>query len=182
VSVVLAVDVSGTWLEMRWFEWLGVAGFPLTILGFALTWWQARKAAKAADAARVATSRTRKQLTSNQLLVRIPQLGWIARELDVAIEGDNREFARRFLDQWRSEAGNIRGILGADRGEDGALLRQIQEAVSLAAAAGTQLLMTTGFPVSNDCARARDAINATCDALNVWAGKHSIDVLPGGEA
>jgi hypothetical protein len=78
------------WYEdVRWFDWLGAAGFALTVVGFYITWRQITKTRGAAEAATTAAGATQRQLASNQLLILVPQLRWIASELDAAIEGED---------------------------------------------------------------------------------------------
>ena len=170
------------WWDMRWFEWLGVIGFPLALLGLWLTWRQAKKATDAANAARVAIGRTQKQLVANQLLVLVPQLRWISTEIDAAIEDNNAGLAKRHMDNWRWQAGNVHGMLTGNSGEDDDLLRDIQAAVSLAAAASGSLLEDVKSPLLKRCSRARGAINGVCDQLNIWVGKHSMEVQETSEA
>lgn len=178
--LLTAATAVEPWWDMRWFEWLGVVlgvvGLPLGLLGLWMTWKQAKKAVTAANAARTAIGKTQRQLMVNQLLVLVPQLRWIAAEIDVAIENENRGLTRRHFDSWRGQAGNITGMLTGNGNEDEELIREIQEAVSLASTASSALLSDNYGPLLDRCRHARDSINKVCDQLNVWVGRHSMEV------
>ncbi|MEU7934486.1 hypothetical protein [Micromonospora echinofusca] len=169
------------WHHLEWFEWiglgLGVVGFPLTLWGLWLTWQQATEANTAARAAQEAIRRTQGQLRSNQLMVMIPQLRWIASELDAAIDFESVPLTRRFLENWRSYAGQAQGLLSKTDPDRGDLLIQISESISLAASADASLFSKTGSVIlTKSCAKARAAIREACDGLHVWLGENSTQV------
>src|SRR4051812_21705737 len=101
------------WYAIGWVDWISVAGLPLTLVGLALAWAQARAAANSAERAREAVEYTERRLRANQLLVLVPQLRFIAKELDEAIERDDAQHAKRELDNWRWQVANIQGLLSA---------------------------------------------------------------------
>jgi hypothetical protein len=177
-TVALAIH---HWYSLSWDQWIGVIGFPLTLLGLYFTWWQAKGASDTAKATQVAVLRTQSQLRANQLLVFVSQLRYVVSELDLAIAGDDPDKARAKLDEWRWSAGHIRGILiGADPGQE-QISTQIQESIALASLASTSLLKGTNqtktiFAV---CSTARTAISVASDSLNVWVGQHSTQVPQG---
>lgn len=45
------------------------------------------------------------------MLVLIPQLRWVASELNAAMGSDDRDMTRRHLDSWRWQAGHVNGLL-----------------------------------------------------------------------
>lgn len=163
---------SQPWYAVGWVDWLSAVGVPLTLYGLWLAWRQARNASNYARAARDAVSHTEQHLRANQLLVLIPQLRWIAAELDASIEADNARLAKRHLDNWRWQASNIHGLLDMDEALERPLLQALQESVGLAHSAGGNLLNLSGDPVLKRCSRARLSIGRVCDQLNVWVGQN----------
>ncbi len=164
------------WYDLGWIDWITVIGLPLTLLGLSLTWWQARKASNAASAAREAVFRTEQQIRASQVLVLVPQLRWTVAELETAIEKDSSFFARRQLDSWRWQAGNIHGILSEGKLSEKRILKSLTRSVGLAATAGGLLLEGTGS-VSSRCMKAREAMATTCDELTSWVGRHATQAL-----
>jgi hypothetical protein len=178
--VFLAV-VSQPWYSLGWVDWLAVVGFPLTLAGLYLTWQQARKATNSADAARRAVQSTQQQIRAKQLMVLIPQLLWIASEIDSAIEIENIPLVRRYLHNWRLQAGNVNGILLAANPNEIALATALNNSVSMAAITEGSLMKRPGATRS-DCMKARDAITAASSELNIWVGRNSTEATTGGGA
>ncbi|MBN1460129.1 MAG: hypothetical protein JXA57_11380 [Armatimonadetes bacterium] len=174
------LDSQQAWYEISWVEWISVIGVPLAIAGLVVTWRQAYAASDAARAAELAVRKTRAQLRSNQLMAIVPQLRFIAVELDAAIASENGSLARRQLDAWRSQAGHAHGLLSSvDSADYEDILQKILESVGLAAAAGTALLQDRDSPTLKKCARARQAIGAVCDRLTMWAGENATHIPTG---
>ncbi|WP_433535359.1 hypothetical protein ACQPZK_25405 [Micromonospora sp. CA-249363] len=163
-----------------WVDLLSVVGFPLALWGLWLTWKQARDAADSAKAATAAVKRTQRQLRANQLLVLIPQLRWIANELDASILAEETALAKKYLDNWRFHASNVRGILNAADSSQYELLQEIQQSVGLAAAAGSGLMANGNGPLHKRCTKARASIGHVCDQLGAWVGENASQV-PGGD-
>jgi hypothetical protein len=59
---------------LTWVDWVGVSSGVLSVLGLGFAYWQLRRTAKAATAARDAIERTERRLALNQILVIVPQL------------------------------------------------------------------------------------------------------------
>jgi hypothetical protein len=168
--VLLAIEPHH-WYQLAWVDWITVAGLPLALVGLYVTWRQARNAANSAKAAQAAIESTELRIRIKQLMVLIPQLRWITVELEDAINTKNEVRARKQLDSWRWQAGNIQGILSAADPEEVQILKGLQQSVGLARVAGSALL--AGGPVPSVCAKARAAIVTVCDDLNTWLGKNS---------
>jgi hypothetical protein len=165
--------------DLTWVEWVTVVGLPLTLFGLIITWRQARTAANAATAAKNAVYRTEQQIRASQLLVLIPQLRWIVAELEAAMEKDNDYVARRQLDSWRWQAGNIHGILSGANPSERRLLKSLTQSTALAVTAGGLLLEANGS-VTDRCMKARAAMAAACDELASWVGKHATQAVQDG--
>jgi hypothetical protein len=160
------------WYDLGWVDWLNVAGFVATIVGFVFALLQISKTRSAAEAAGRSAAVTQKQLASNQLLILIPQLRWLSGELDAAIEADDAQLARRHLDSWRWQASHVHGLLIDDHSIQRRLLRGLQESVSLAFGAITSLI-DGKRPVLEACRQARESIGLVCNELSTWVGQQS---------
>jgi hypothetical protein len=122
---------------------------------------------------------TQQQIRVQQLMALIPQLVWTAYEIDSAIEAEDFPLVRRFMNNWRRQAGNVHGILkGADPTRRD-LARGLNNSVSLAAIAETAILKDPK-PTREDCMKARQAINTVSDSLNIWVGQYSTETDRGG--
>ena len=173
---VLGAASSHHWYQLTWIDWITVGGFPLALVGLYVTWRQARNAANSAKAAQDAIIATERTIQSKQLMVLIPQLRWTVIELESAIIDRDRKGARRQLDSWRWQAGNIQGILTAADPEEIEILQGLQQSVSLARVAGSAL-MDEQSPLFSRCSKARTSIVAVCDELNTWLGKNSTEAI-----
>ena len=156
---------------VSWIDWVSLGGVVLTAAGVYLTWLQASAAKSAAEAAVEAANVTENQLRANQLLVLIPQLRWMASELDAAISDNDPKLTRRQLDNWRGLAAHVHGIL-KNESVDARVLRQLNVSVGLATSANTEL-MSGRLPVYDACRLARESVAAACNQLATWAGENA---------
>lgn len=161
-------------------DWVTVAALPLSLVGLSVTWWQARNAARSAEAANSAVRETEQKIRVNQLMVLIPQLRWTVADLETAISNDDAAMVRRQLESWRWQAGNIHGMLSAADPAETRVLKILQQSVGLSRTAGS-LLMDPGVPVMNSCNKARGSIVVACDELNTWLGRSSTQTQDGIE-
>jgi hypothetical protein len=161
------------WYDLTWVEWLSVATVPLTIIGFYITLRQLAKTKSAAEAATKAVGTTQRQLAANQLLVLVPQLKWLATELDVAIQSEDASLTRRHLDSWRWQASHINGLLTQSDSISRRRAREVQDSIALATTASTTLLEKKE-PVLDSCKQAREAIGKVCNELSTWIGQQSL--------
>lgn len=190
-NVPLTPLTSHHWWQVSWVDWAQAAGVLIALVGLALTFWQARgaknnaheagirasEAKAAAEATTAAVDRTQRQLRANQVLVLLPQLRWLAHELDSAIANDDRDLARRQLDNWRWQAGHANGLLTEITPSPRKILRALQDSVALATEA-TTTLMKQEKAVMESCEPARGAIGEACNLLNVFIGANATQVQP----
>lgn len=183
--MLLAVSATQHWWNVSWVEWFSVIGVLAAVIGVILTWFQARGAKNnasdakvAAEAASAAVDRTQRQLRANQMLVLIPQLRWVAGELDAAISSDDRDLTRRHLDSWRWQAGHVNGLLKDETPTPRAILKSLQDSVGLATTATSALLKDNAKPVFECCELARASIGEACNQMNVFVGRNASQVQP----
>ena len=97
-------------------------------------------------------------------------------ELENAISTKDSPAARRQLDSWRWQAGNLKGILTVTDPDESKILRGLQQSVGLARVAGSALFENDNIgTIISDCAKARVTIVTVCDDLNAWLGKTSTE-------
>lgn len=170
----------GRWLDsLTWRDWSNFGGLLLAIAGIGLTLWQVKKARSASEAALKAVESTRTQVVSGQLLLLVPQLRWIAGELDDALHSRSSPAAKKQLDNWRWQASNIHGILSSDEAPDSSLLTTIQQSVALASTAGGLLLTELDQDPMRACKKAREKAWVVCDALSSWSGTYAASASSG---
>jgi hypothetical protein len=124
---------------MQWWDVASLVGVSATLLGLALTFRQARLARTAADATRLAIRDTEKLLARNSLLVLLPQLSLVEREIDLAVPRDDRAMLTYLMSVWKAHAGQLRGLLGDDSGADEMAMKRLQASVVLATDAKVRL-------------------------------------------
>lgn len=153
-------------------------GTALAIVGLALTWVQARQAKEQAQGARTASEaaalsldRAQRQLRGNLMLNLVPQLRFIAAELDLSIESGSPEQARRHLDHWRSQANHLHGVLKDEVPEPRSLLRQLNQSVAFATEAETNLISNPDKSVVETCVQVRKEIGNAMNLLAQRAGR-----------
>jgi hypothetical protein len=178
---VLLAATSHHWYQISWVDWTTIVGVLLALIGLFLTWRQAKNAANSAEAAKQAVSNTEQRIRLNQLMVLIPQLRWIANELDNAISTEDGSLVRRQLESWRWQAGNIHGMLESVDPNQAKLLRDLQQSVGLARAASSTLMAKVGS-VNSECAKVRASIVIASDELNIWLGKSSTQAQDGRDS
>jgi hypothetical protein len=122
-----------------WIEGLNTwTTIPLQIVGFGLAIWQIRKAITAAEAAKVAADQAVARVSSNLLLVVLPQLVQAEMNLEWAVAKGDSQVVAHYLGVWRWQAGQARGHLNEDHRHD-ELRTKIQASIAMAADAKLSL-------------------------------------------
>ncbi|MFB7430512.1 hypothetical protein ACFCZ5_04135 [Streptomyces microflavus] len=134
-----------------------VSGIPLALAGFSVTFWQAREAKKSADQARDAAESTREKLIRSSLISLIHQLGKTEEELDQAVrEGESRS-AISWINTWKWQASQAKGLIKSSNAEEVKVLRALQTSIVAAGEAKNTLISNPSDLVS-DTANVRSAI------------------------
>lgn len=182
----MTVGLTAELLGASWVDWAQVVGVFIAIIALGFTWAQARAAKNgavtaqteaaaariAAQAASDAIDRAQRALRANQRLVLIPQLRFIASEMDNAVVSNDRNLARRHLENWRWQAGHIKGLLIEEGvGNSKKLMRSIQDSIALATTASGALLTDDGGTVLDACSRARESIHFACNEMTSFVGQ-----------
>lgn len=124
-------------------DWVGGG---LALIGFVLTFMQARQARKAAEAARDAVRDTQQEMTRNLLIALGPDLARIEHALDRSIDSGDMELVRERVVEWRQRASEIRGLLDAHTGMDHS---SVAEALAESAQLATNAKIALGRPNAN---------------------------------
>jgi hypothetical protein len=173
------VSALPPWSNPLWDQLAGRVGLALTLLGLALAWWQARKAATAAEAARQAVTSTQQQIVAKQLQLALHQMRWVVGEIDRAIQANKSDLAKIYLDNWRLQASHIHGMLSGADVVDIEVLEALNQSVSLAKSVSDKLLLGGKEPLAPRCTRAYVAIGKAIDLVAMWAGHNSMQVSVG---
>jgi hypothetical protein len=80
-----------------WFDWLGIAAFPLTIVAFVIAALEFSRARTATEAVNARLNEARLKLNGDQLAAVLPQFHTVVGDLDFAIDHNDREVAHRAL-------------------------------------------------------------------------------------
>lgn len=167
------------WYDLSWDQSLGVLGTVLTLVGLGLAWWQAKKARGAAEAARYAVQQTQQQIVAKQLQLLLYQLRWVVGEIDRAIQAEQPDLAKTFLDNWRVQASQIHGMLSGTRIAEVELQQALTQSVTLAKIASQNLMSSSKDPLVRRCSRAQAAIGTAADLVLMWAGENATQVSIG---
>ena len=142
-------------------DWISVVGLPLALIGLYLAAIQLRKTTQAANAARDAVREAERHLADNHLLLLIPRLVQVARDLQSSVERNQREPARTCLTDWREAAVQVRTLVERQGGY-GPLIERIDKAVALVASAEDGL-HEEGRDAANATRHVRDRIRDAGD-------------------
>jgi hypothetical protein len=107
-------------------DWFTIIGFPLGIGALGIAIWQAAAAKSKAELARRAVERTEQRLADNHMLILVPRLEQVARDLDAAADEGNRERALQLIADWRGTAGRVRRLVERRNGGGTEFLKQLQ--------------------------------------------------------
>ncbi|MEU9505747.1 hypothetical protein AB0D32_05640 [Micromonospora sp. NPDC048170] len=152
-AMFIGPQVQGGSLGITWeqaghvADALAVPGFLFGTIGLGMAWWQAREASRqarnartAAEAARDAASHTETAIGRSALLAAIPGFQDVELALTDAIAQNSAELARAGCADWRTKASHVRGLLEAAELSTPALLSLIQESMSLAVKARSEVI------------------------------------------
>ncbi|MEA2580713.1 MAG: hypothetical protein QOE83_1605 [Actinomycetota bacterium] len=169
---------------MQWWDEVAVFGVIVTVIALLGTAWgvklaydQAKAAAESAKTAvdigretQAAVDRATRHIAANQLLLTLPALLALARDLDAAISDKDLSKARLALVSWHTEASQVRGLLkGMDWGDE-QLLKKLANSTKVAAATKGALL-SGSIDLVKDTESARTAIEGVCERMGELAGR-----------
>lgn len=123
----------------------------------------ASSAKTAAESAQRAVERTERHLADNHLLLWVPRLEQVARNLDLAAAADNRDVAMVHLMEWRETAGYVRTLVLKDAVDRPELVERLQTAVVLIHSAKDDLVGDAQSTTAEATRHVRSAISEACD-------------------
>lgn len=130
-------------------------GDAIAIVGLVLAIFQMRRAERAAVAARLAVESASTQVGLYSLLLLIPELALVEKELDRVATSMIVNETQRLLQEWQARASELRGLLGAEFIEIEGLSAKVQGSIALATQARGQI--AKGRPTDTATTRVRDA-------------------------
>jgi hypothetical protein len=150
-------------------DWATVVGFPVAIVAAVFAGLQLRVASqqsKAAETAPLASQRaverTERHLADNHLLLWVPKLEQVARNLEAAARSDRRDATMVHLTEWRETATHVRTLVERD-GDRPELIAKLQTAVAMILSAKDDLVADSSTPAAEATRHVRTAINEACD-------------------
>lgn len=159
------------WFGTSQTDWIGYGGILVSGVGLGFTYFQARRAANAAASAERAARRTSRALAVAQMLSAIPELSRIDANLDVAVQDENRGATLDALREWRSKAGDLRGlIMAASTDEHVRIGTEIQKSIGAANQAKIALQDEGGHPLRST-KQCRLAMATVLESVSVLAGQ-----------
>jgi hypothetical protein len=178
-----SVDTVGAgWYSIGWAGWVGVVGTTLTIVGVALAIHQGKKAAtaarqakSAAEAAEAAARSTWDHLNAIHLQAAAPHLRDVANAIERAVELGDSYWARQHLNDWRTHASRLQGLLMANGAAD--LAAKLNRSAALARTAGDLLLRNKNGSEASPMdmtTKARQDIHRCVDEVNVFASNTNL--------
>lgn len=151
-----------------------IVAIPLQLIGFGIAFWQIQKAINASEAAKIASQRTEEKISSNLLLVILPQLTQAETNLEWAVSQLNRQATIHYLGSWRWQAGQLRGLLARNERDHEELMTKIQ--ASIAVAADTKIALQNDTPdIAKRSKSALKAIAAVTGLVGELSAKNQID-------
>lgn len=145
-------------------DWLGLSALLVAVLGFAATLWQIRDTKKVIRATGLAIQKTQRYLAASQLIALIPTVLEIERELERAIERDDRGAVMEHLRHWRLSMNEVLAYLSV-RGSGYESEVKMLESALVAANTARGSLANTRAKLGMVTAGARGSIADACGAL-----------------
>ncbi len=149
------------------------SSIPFAIIGFGITYWQLIKTRNAAQAATQAAYNAQRQLARNHIIILLHQLPRAEEELDRAISSGSVESTAAWLNTWRVQAGQLRGLLKDDDGVDPGFSANIQSSIVDAAGAKDKILRRPGPDLSGNTRQARTSIGRVTNEIGELMSHYS---------
>ncbi len=121
----------------------------LGILGLALALYQVRKAEKAALAAKRAVESRVAQSNIYSLLLLIPEVAMVERELSRAARADEVNETQRLIRDWLARASELNGLLKEHDSGTSELMTKVQESIALGTSSQNTLNKASAKPSSS---------------------------------
>lgn len=151
-----------------------VSAIPVAAIGFGLTFWQLSKTRKAAEAARDAAETAQAAISRSNILVLIPQLQRTEEELERAVIAKSKPLIRSHLQNWRWQAGQMRGLLKVGGLAADELLTDIQVSVAGASEVASELIGSSDLDLPFLTKSVRESIARVTNELSVVASIQGI--------
>ncbi|MER6955766.1 hypothetical protein [Streptomyces sp. NPDC000618] len=134
-----------------------VTSIPLALAGFTITAWQARGAKHAAEQARDAAESTRERIIRSSLIALSHQLIKTEDELDKAVNDGEIKVAITWINTWKWQASQAKGMLKASNNDEQKILKALQTSI-VAAGEAKNTLVSSPTDLITDTANVRAAI------------------------
>lgn len=148
---------------------------PIALVGFGLTFRQAKKARTAAEAARAAAETAKDQFRLVSAASLLPQLMRLEGAVDVAARSKSNDMMTHVLESWLWQSSMCRGYLDSARPEEDQVMKKLQKSI---AAVSALKLAVANFDDGTDWHQmteaARKAISGVTQQLGGVAAQQSV--------
>lgn len=171
---------------MTFWEFAGraadVSSVPGLLVGFAITIYQVKRTRRTAEAAAAAAKAAQAAISRSNVLALIPQLERIEEDIAEAIRNTDNDNVSFSLLAWRRKASQVRGLLEVAGLTERRHLVAIQDSITLAMEARTELLGSGSSDMFDPAKAALRAISRVTDELGAMASAQGIKSGGAGHA
>ncbi|MFD9880593.1 hypothetical protein ACFWZT_03895 [Streptomyces alboflavus] len=150
-----------------------ITSIPFAVAGFGITIWQSWRAATAAEKAQLAAESMRDRISKSSLIMLIPQLMRIEDEIDRAVNENDVRLVVSWINTWRWQAGQAKGLLQAAKADDPKVMKSLQASITACGDAKNTLVAGSADLVQ-DSAAARKAISKAAGELGSLAANYGM--------
>jgi hypothetical protein len=152
----------------------------LSLVGLAIVIWQIWRTGRIANATKVAVEEATKRVGIYNVLLIIPELSRLEKEIEDAVQADQGTTLRRLLKDWRELATDFRGSLTNESISSPTLEHQIRESVTLAMIAKQTTMSAAGPNLFQSTKKVRRSIEEVCVEARLLAAQLRSTATPLG--
>lgn len=155
-------------------DWLSLAGLVATVVGLYFAIGQIREAKRSADRARDAVEAAERRMALNHLLVVLPQVRILERDLDRAIEDGDRLAAMRALGTYSHVASEVSGLLREQGIVGHETIERLRQSAIAAGEAKRRLLDSANLLPKSATREFRAGLSEIATSLNALLGQYRL--------
>lgn len=156
-------------------DWLSIIGFPIAIIGFAITLWQIYSLKRITEAAKEASEKTQSLISKNLLMVEITACVNKIGEIQLYLQQERYEFALMRVKDFSSYIEQVQGTFSASSQFSGIDFDNINSIMSEIAKKFEKKILASSTRIN--AASINGQLGVVSKQLNNWIGKMKVDVL-----
>lgn len=145
-------------------DWVSVVGLIIVI-------WQIWRTGKIASSTRQAVEDATRRVGIYNVLLIVPELSRLEREIEDAARGDEESALRRLLKEWREMGTELRGVLSNEQVGNPEIDQTIRNSVALAMAAKQAIMNNAGTDLLQATKKVRVSIEEVCVEMRMLAAQ-----------